>query len=228
MKIQLKNVNLVLNTLNEDIKKINDKLNNLLNNNKIKNENINLNINNVQKPVKINKQNLNQINNTNNKNLGKNDKLLKNNFNSVNKGNLNNEALPKKKYENLMNNNIKQNKKIKNENMKNYIIAEIYIKGKNNNKDIRILNSHEEALRINKGVNKDKVYNNEEEIKKCEISINDQLIPFNYIYKFNPSGKYTIKYTFKNFINNAAYMFCNCKLLTVLIYLILILIILLI
>ena len=59
MNMQLKNVNLVLNTLNEDIKKINDKLNNLLNNNKIKNENINLNINNVQKCVEINKQVLN-------------------------------------------------------------------------------------------------------------------------------------------------------------------------
>ena len=59
MNMQIKNVNLVLNTLNEDIKKINDKLNNLLNNNKIKNENINLNINNVQKCVEINKQVLN-------------------------------------------------------------------------------------------------------------------------------------------------------------------------
>ena len=61
VNIQLKNVNLVLNTLNEDIKKINIKLNNLLNNNKIKTENINLNINNVQKCVEINKQVLNQL-----------------------------------------------------------------------------------------------------------------------------------------------------------------------
>ena len=62
--VQLKNVNLVLNTLNEDIKKINIKLKNLTNNNKIKNENINLNINNMQKGAEIKKQNLNQTNNT--------------------------------------------------------------------------------------------------------------------------------------------------------------------
>ena len=173
MKIQLKNVNLVLNTLNEDIKKINIKLNNLLINNKIKNENINLNINNVQKGAEINTQNLNQINNTNKKNLGKNDKLSKNNFDSVNKGNLYNDSLPMKKYENLMNNNIKQYQKIKNENINNYIIAEIDIKEEDINKDIRILNSHEEAWRINSFVIKDKVYNNQEEIKKCEIRIND-------------------------------------------------------
>ena len=48
--MQLKNVNLVLNTLNEDIKKINIKLNNLLDNNKIKTDNINLNINTLASP----------------------------------------------------------------------------------------------------------------------------------------------------------------------------------
>ena len=78
-----------------------------------------------------------------------------------------------KKYENQMNNNIQQNQKIKNENINNYIIAEIDIKEKDINKDIRILNSHEEAVR-NGILNKDKVYDNEEEIKKCEIRINDQ------------------------------------------------------
>ena len=180
MNIQLKNINLVLNTLNEDIKKINIKLNNLLDNNKIKNENIN----NMQKSAEINKQNLNQTNNTNKKNLGKNDKLSKNNFISVNKGNLNIDALPMKKYENSMNNNIQQNQKIKNENINNYIIAEIDIKEYDINKDIRILNSHEEAVRNNYTSITDKIYDNEEEIKKCEIRINDQLIPFNYIHKF--------------------------------------------
>ena len=142
VNIQLKNVNLLLNTLNEDIKKINIKLQNLLNNNKIKNENINLNINNMQKGAEIKKQNLNQTNNTNKKNLGKNDKLAMNNFDSANKGNLKNDALPKKKNENLMNNNTQQIQKIENENINNYIIAEIDIKEKDINKDIRILNSH--------------------------------------------------------------------------------------
>ena len=116
-----------------------------------------------------------------------------NDFNSINKGNFNNDTLHKEKYENSMNNNIKQNQKLKNKNINNYIIAEIDIKEKDINKEIRILNSHEEALR-NGGVYKDKVYNNEEEIKKCEIRINEQLIPFNYIHHFKSSGKYTIKH----------------------------------
>jgi len=38
--------------------------------------------------------------------------------------------------------------------------------------------------------------NNEEEIKKCEIRINDELIPFNYFHIFELSGKYRIKYSF--------------------------------
>ena len=37
---------------------------------------------------------------------------------------------------------------------------------------------------------------NEEEIKKCEIKINNILIPFNYYYKFPQKGKYQIKYSF--------------------------------
>ena len=40
-----------------------------------------------------------------------------NNFDSANKGNLKNDALPKKKNENLMNNNIQQIQKIENENI---------------------------------------------------------------------------------------------------------------
>ena len=114
VNIQLKNVNLVINTLNEDIKKIKEKLDNLINN------------------------------------------------------------------------------------KNNYIIAEIVIKEEDIIKDIRILNSHEEALRIDKSVHKDKYLNNEDEIKKCEIRINDELIPFNYFHIFESNGKYTIRYSFKN------------------------------
>ena len=123
VNIQLKNVNLVINTLNEDIKKIKEKLDNLINN------------------------------------------------------------------------------------KNNYIIAEIVIKEEDIIKDIRILNSHEETLRIDKSVHKDKDLNNEDQIKKCEIRINDELIPFNYFHIFESSGKYTIRYSFKNNINNTAYMF---------------------
>ena len=108
------------------------------------------------------------------------------------------------KFNNLLNNN-----EIKNIN--NYIIAEIIIKDEDINKDIRILNSYEESLRINKYIEKNKDLNNEDEIKKCEIKINEKLIPFNYIHKFEKSGKYTIKYSFKNNLTNTAFIFRDCS-----------------
>ena len=110
-------------------------------------------------------------------------------------------------------NNILHNNEIKNENINNYIIAEINIKEEDINKDIRILNSYEETLRINEYIKKNLNLNNENEIKNCEITINNQLIPFNYIHKFKSSGKYIIKYTFKNIINKTSYMFYKCELL---------------
>ena len=140
VNLQLKNVNIVLNTLNEDIKNINNKLNNLININ-------------------------NEIN-------------------------------------------------IKNENINNYIIAEIEIKDEDINKDIRIINSYEESLKINEYIEKNQNLNNEEEIKKCIIKINEKVIPFNYIHKFESKGKYTIKYIFNNNIKNTSFMFYECKLLT--------------
>ena len=156
VNIQLKNVNIVLNSLNEDIKKINDKLNNLLNiNNEIKNFN---NINNEIKIEKINK--------------------------------------------------------IKNENINNYITAEIEIKKEDIHKDIRIINSYEEYLRIVKYLDQNKDWNNEEEIKKCIIKINEKVIQFNYFHRFGLRGKYTIKYIFNGNINNTLFMFYECKLLT--------------
>ena len=90
-------------------------------------------------------------------------------------------------------------------NINNYIIAEIYISDFYVNKDIRIINSYEEVMRGYNDETKieetEKIIgkaNNEEEIKKCEIKINDKLIPFNYFYKFPKKGIYTIKYSFKN------------------------------
>ena len=134
VNIQLKGVNLILNSLNEDIKKTKEKVKNLLNDYQIKNED------------------------------------------------------------------------------NNYIISEIIIKDEDVNKDIRILNSHEEFLRIYpKSSLRDKIYNNENEIKKCEIHINNELIPFNYVHKFKTKGKYIIKYIFKNNLTNTAFMLAGCS-----------------
>ena len=94
----------------------------------------------------------------------------------------------------------------------NYIISEIYIKDEDVNKNIRIINSYEEHLRdIKCAIIIDPKYNNEEEIKKCEIKINDELIPFNYFYKFKSKGKYIIKYIFKNNIKNLCLIFSDCE-----------------
>ena len=148
IKLQLKNVNLILNTLDEDIKKINDKIIVLFNN-----------------------------------------------------------------YNNTINEN-KFNNEIKCENKENYISAEVIIKNSYINKNIRIINSYEEYLRTNPGeIKKNVKYNNEDEIKKCQIKINDDLIPFNYYHKFKSKGKYQIKYLFKNNIINSSYMFGNCNIL---------------
>ena len=98
-------------------------------------------------------------------------------------------------------------------NKDNYIIGEFEIKEDNEN--IRIINSYEQVNREDKFVKYKKEYENEKEIKdNCEIYINDKLIPFSYFYIFNKKGKYTIKYNFKDNIKNMSCMFCRCSSLT--------------
>ena len=104
---------------------------------------------------------------------------------------------------------IKVNKDIKSN---NYIIAEIFIKEDDVNKNIRIINSYEEYMRNekpNSELDKDRM--NEKEIKKCEIKINDELIPFNYYYQFKKEGKFIIKYSFKNHLIKANDLFNKCE-----------------
>ena len=111
----------------------------------------------------------------------------------------------KEKVKNLL------NETEKNEN--NYIIAEIIIGESDVNKNIRILNSYEECIRNDPKKNwiMDEKYKNEDEIKKGEIRINDELIPFNYFHNFKSQGKYTIKYSFKNQFKNMYFMFRGCS-----------------
>ena len=99
----------------------------------------------------------------------------------------------------------------------NYIIAEIYIKENDINKDMRIINTFEEWKRINDFEDKedDYIYENEKEIKEnCIIKINKKLISFNYYYKFNEKGKFIIEYSFKKNIKNLSFIFCKCNSLT--------------
>jgi surface protein len=96
----------------------------------------------------------------------------------------------------------------------NYIIAEINIKDKDINKDIKILGSYEEFIRAYPDADKNDNYKNEDEIKQCEIKINDEIIPFNYYHQFKSKGKYIIKYSFKNNLKSTFCLFGECKSLT--------------
>ena len=98
---------------------------------------------------------------------------------------------------------------------KNYILAEINIK--KDGEKIRIISTFEEYKRINKLKEKedDYKYENEKEIKEnCLIKINNKIIEFKYFYQFKEEGKYKIEYSFKNNIQNLAYLFYECNSLT--------------
>ena len=100
-------------------------------------------------------------------------------------------------------------------NQDNYILAEIFVKDEDLNNDIKIINSYEEYMRKNCPSEKlEEKEKNEDEITKCEIEINNQSISFNYYHKFDESGKYIIKYSFKNNLTKINYMFGECETLT--------------
>ena len=94
-----------------------------------------------------------------------------------------------------------------------YINAEIYIKEKDINKKIRIINSYENVQRELKSYEIDE-QKNEKKIKKCKIKIDGESIPFCYFYRFNESGKYHIQYSFSIKLTNINYMFYRCCSLT--------------
>ena len=97
------------------------------------------------------------------------------------------------------------------------IKAEINIEERDANKNIRIINSYEEYITKYYPDELDEInyqqhifHINEEEIKQCQIEINNMQIPFSYFYKFPQTGRYTIKYTFINNLKKANYMFSEC------------------
>ena len=85
----------------------------------------------------------------------------------------------------------------------NYITSEFYIKKNEVNKDVRIINSYEANKRDSDTFIFKDNFKNENEIKNCEITINNQLIPFNYIHKFKSSGKYIYSFI----LNDSSYEF---------------------
>jgi len=184
----------LINNINEIIKKLEEIKESMnlyykINNNIMNNKNINYEI----------LQNIKEFSNYNNK-------IIEDIKEIINENNINN------KFNNIM----KIYEKINNK--ENKIIAEIDIKEDDVNNDIRIINSFEQYKRENKW-RKDKEddykYENEKEIKEnCKIKINNEIIPFNYFYKFNKKGKYTIEYSFLSNLTKTDYMFFECKNLT--------------
>ena len=141
-------------------------------------------------------EDIDKLNNNNNKNPTQTTYTYKD-FNDKNK-------IKKEKFVSNKDNNID----ISIDN--NYIIAELDII--NVNKYIRIINSYEECLR--NGCPKKEIkksYMNENEIKECIIKINDKEVPFNYFFKFDKKGTYTIKYYFQNYLTKTNCMFYGCE-----------------
>jgi len=90
----------------------------------------------------------------------------------------------------------------------NYIIGEFDIK--EDEKNVRIINSYEESYRDK--YNNEKEKENEKEIKEnCMMFVDGEFIQFSYFNNFNKKGKYTILYIFKNNITNTNYMFNGCS-----------------
>ena len=90
----------------------------------------------------------------------------------------------------------------------NKIIAVINIKDDDINKDIRIISSFEQSQMRYRN---ESDFHNEEEIKeKCTIKIDNEIIPFSFVYKFNKAGKFNIEYTFSDYMNRTDFMFFIC------------------
>ena len=87
------------------------------------------------------------------------------------------------------------------------------IKIEKDNLKQRIINSCENVKREEPKWEWDKikVVENEEEIKNCEIFINDKKIKFTYDYNFKNKGQYKIKYKFKNLMTSTNFMFYGCN-----------------
>jgi len=186
-------IDILINNINEIINKLEEIKENMLiyynKSDKIINNRNNINYKKLE--------NIKEFNNYNNK-IIKDIKLI------INDNDINN------KFKNIIDiyNKINNN---------NIIIGEIDIKNDDINKDIRIINSFEEYKREWKIKDKedDYKYENEKEIKEnCKIKINNEIIPFNYFYKFNKIGKYKIEYSFHSNLTKTNHMFCLCKSLT--------------
>ena len=106
------------------------------------------------------------------------------------------------------------NQKKLNENLddNNIIIASIKIN--KDQKKQRIINSYQNLKREESNFwnwENIKPIENEEQIKDCEIYINDKKISFDYYHTFQNEGIYNIKYKFNTLLESTNFMFHDCK-----------------
>ena len=95
----------------------------------------------------------------------------------------------------------------------NYINAEINIDKNNVNKLIRIINSYEEYKRLHLylKVYDESKYENEKDIKDCQIKIDGNQFNFGYYHIFSTPGKHKIQYSFPSFLTKTDFMFADCE-----------------
>ena len=175
-------------------------------------------VNQIKNDSKLgNEENNNIIDNINNNiNLGneENDNIIDIISNNLNFENEENNNIKGNIINNINNNlnliNLNQNDEAEEE-YNNYIIAQIVIDEDNVNKEIRIINSYEQCSKKEIVLSNHLDYFNENEIKQCQILINEDSIPFCYFYKFSRTGQYIIRYVFKNLLTKTNFMFCDCK-----------------
>ena len=117
-----------------------------------------------------------------------------------------------------INQKITNNEIIVEEETPSIIVAILIVTSDDINKDILIINSHENSERnslLNKINIPDNIdhqrFNNEKEIKQCEIKIDGEKIDFTYTLKFQQSGRHIITYTFKKKLTKCNRLFFSCS-----------------
>ena len=95
----------------------------------------------------------------------------------------------------------------------NCIISVFDIKKRDLFNHIPIINSYNTYYNIlnDKNIIFNEEYDNEDEIKKCEVYIDNKKIPFSHFYMFNTIGKHIVIYSFKNDLKNINHMFLLCR-----------------
>ena len=135
-------------------------------------------------------------------------------INQIYKNNTNNFKKTKNFVQNIYVNYNNNNNNFITKEKENYIIAEIYIKDNDANQEIVIISSYEAYMRRFKNFDFKREFCNEEDIINCQIIIDNEEIPFSYIYRFKKEGKHTVKYKFKKYLKSMCYMFGCCSSLT--------------